>query len=204
MNIIDNMEKRNKIVLIKKGKKMRIIGGTARGTKLYTLNGENTRPTLDRVKESLFNIIQNEIIDANVLDLFSGSGAIGLEAVSRGARKSILCDKEKQAIEIIRKNVQKTHMEQKVEIYNLDFKKILKEKIKEKQDIIFLDPPYKTDYIAQALELIYEEQLIDAQSIIIIETDEEERIIKNIDNEKFEIYDKRKYGRAYLIFLRKT
>ena len=204
MNIIDNMEKRNKIVLIKKGKKMRIISGTARGTKLYTLNGENTRPTLDRVKESLFNIIQNEIIDANVLDLFSGSGAIGLEAVSRGARKSILCDKEKQAIEIIRKNVQKTHMEQKVEIYNLDFKKILKEKIKEKQDIIFLDPPYKTDYIAQALELIYEEQLIDAQSIIIIETDEEERIIKNIDNEKFEIYDKRKYGRAYLIFLRKT
>ena len=204
MNIIDNMEKRNKIVLIKKGKKMRIIGGTARGTKLYTLNGENTRPTLDRVKESLFNIIQNEIIDANVLDLFSGSGAIGLEAVSRGARKSILCDKEKQAIEIIRKNVQKTHMEQKVEIYNLDFKKILKEKIKEKQDIIFLDPPYKTDYIAQALELIYEEQLIDAQSIIIIETDEEERIIKNIDNEKFERYDKRKYGRAYLIFLRKT
>ena len=204
MNIIDNMEKRNKIVLIKKGKKMRIIGGTARGTKLYTLNGENTRPTLDRVKESLFNIIQNEIIDANVLDLFSGSGAIGLEAVSRGARKSILCDKEKQAIEIIRKNVQKTHMEQKVEIYNLDFKKILKEKIKEKQDIIFLDPPYKTDYITQALELIYEEQLIDAQSIIIIETDEEERIIKNIDNEKFEIYDKRKYGRAYLIFLRKT
>ena len=204
MNIIDNMEKRNKIVLIKKGKKMRIIGGTARGTKLYTLNGENTRPTLDRVKESLFNIIQNEIIDANVLDLFSGSGAIGLETVSRGARKSILCDKEKQAIEIIRKNVQKTHMEQKVEIYNLDFKKILKEKIKEKQDIIFLDPPYKTDYIAQALELIYEEQLIDAQSIIIIETDEEERIIKNIDNEKFEIYDKRKYGRAYLIFLRKT
>ena len=204
MNIIDNMEKRNKIVLIKKGKKMRIIGGTARGTKLYTLNGENTRPTLDRVKESLFNIIQNEIIDANVLDLFSGSGAIGLEAVSRGARKSILCDKEKQAIEIIRKNVQKTHMEQKVEIYYLDFKKILKEKIKEKQDIIFLDPPYKTDYIAQALELIYEEQLIDAQSIIIIETDEEERIIKNIDNEKFEIYDKRKYGRAYLIFLRKT
>ena len=203
MNIIDNMEKRNKIVLIKKGKKMRIIGGTARGTKLYTLNGENTRPTLDRVKESLFNIIQNEIIDANVLDLFSGSGAIGLEAVSRGAKKSILCDKEKQAIEIIRKNVVKTHMEQKVEIYNLDFKKILKEKIKEKQDIIFLDPPYKTDYIAQALELIYEKQLINTQSIIIIETDEEDRIIKNIDNEKFEIYDKRKYGRAYLIFLRK-
>ena len=74
---------------------MRIISGTARGTKLYTLEGQATRPTLDRVKESLFNIIQNEIIDSNFLDIFSGSGAIGLEAASRGAKKVILCDKSK-------------------------------------------------------------------------------------------------------------
>ena len=83
---------------------MRIIAGKARGTKLYTLEGMNTRPTLDRVKESLFNIIQNEIPGSTFLDLFAGSGAIGLEAVSRGARKAILCDKEKSAIQIIKKN----------------------------------------------------------------------------------------------------
>ena len=74
---------------------MRIISGRARGTKLYTLEGENTRPTLDRVKESFFNIIQNDLQDKIFLDLFSGSGAIGLEAVSRGAKKSILCDNSK-------------------------------------------------------------------------------------------------------------
>ena len=89
---------------------MRIISGTARGTKLYTLDGLNTRPTLDRVKESLFNIIQEDIADSIFLDLFSGSGAIGLEAASRGAKKSILCDNSKLAIDIINKNVSKTHL----------------------------------------------------------------------------------------------
>ena len=86
---------------------MRIIGGKHRGTKLYTLEGLNTRPTLDRVKESLFNILQFELPEATVLDLFSGSGAIGLEAISRGARKAILCDNTLEAIHIIEKNVEK-------------------------------------------------------------------------------------------------
>ena len=82
---------------------MRIISGKARGTKLYTLEGESTRPTLDRVKESLFNIIQMKIKDCIFLDLFAGSGAIGLEAISRGAKKAILCDQSKNAIQIIKK-----------------------------------------------------------------------------------------------------
>ena len=89
---------------------MRIISGKARGTKLYTLEGLTTRPTLDRVKESIFNIIQSKIQDSTVLDLFAGSGAIGLEMVSRGASKAILCDKSKDAMEIIEKNIEKTHM----------------------------------------------------------------------------------------------
>ena len=83
---------------------MRIISGTARGTKLYTLEGQTTRPTLDRVKESLFNIIQNKMSNSIFLDLSSGSGAIGLEAASRGAKKAILCDKSKEAIKIIHNN----------------------------------------------------------------------------------------------------
>ena len=89
---------------------MRIIAGEKRGTKLYTLEGLNTRPTLDRVKESLFNIIQSKIRDSIFLDLFAGSGAIGLEAVSRGAKKAILCDSNKQAIQIIKKNIEKTRI----------------------------------------------------------------------------------------------
>ena len=100
---------------------MRIIGGKAKGTKLYTLEGDNTRPTLDRVKESLFNIIQRDIPESIFLDLFSGSGAIGLEAVSRGAKKAILCDKSKEAINIIKKNIEKTHLENQIELYQLPF-----------------------------------------------------------------------------------
>ena len=88
---------------------MRIISGKAGKTKLYTLEGKDTRPTLDRVKESLFNIINIYIQDSVFLDLFSGSGAIGLEAISRGAKKAIFCDNSKKAIEIIKKNIEKTH-----------------------------------------------------------------------------------------------
>ena len=91
---------------------MRIISGTSRGTKLYTLEGNNTRPTLDRVKEPLFSIIQNKIKDSIILDLFSGSGALALEALSRGAKKAILCDNSFKAIEVIKKNIEKTHFEE--------------------------------------------------------------------------------------------
>ena len=126
---------------------MRIISGTAKGTKLYTLEGISTRPTLDRVKESIFNIIFNDIEDAIVLDLFSGSGAIGLEFASRGAKKVYLCDSSKEACKIIRKNIEKTHLGQKIELYNLDFIEAINKFKNQKFDIIYLDPPYKTDFI---------------------------------------------------------
>lgn len=183
---------------------MRIIGGKARGTKLYTLEGKNTRPTLDRVKESLFNIIQTKIPGSIFLDLFSGSGAIGLEAASRGAQKAILCDKEKEAIQIIKKNIEKTHLKDKMELYQLPFEKVLKEKIKEKLDIIYIDPPYKTDYAYQAVKIILEENIAKEETLIIIETDEEERIIKEIEELQVDIVDQRKYGRAHLIFLKEN
>ena len=161
---------------------MRIISGTARGTKLYTLEGLETRPTLDRVKESLFNIIQNEIKGSIVLDLFSGSGAIGLELLSRGAKKAILCDKSKEAIQIIKKNVEKTHFQDKAEIYNVDFKTAIKKLENQKFDIIYIDPPYVTDYVKIAVEEIVRNKLVNYDSKIIIETDDEERILKQIEN----------------------
>ena len=159
---------------------MRIISGKARGTKLYTLEGTNTRPTLDRVKESIFNIIQNEIEDATVLDLFAGSGAIGLECLSRGAKKAVLCDKSKEAIQIIKRNIQKTHMEEKAQIINADYENCL-EKLKNEQfDIIYIDPPYATNYIFKSLEKIKEIGIVKKESIIIVETDDEQRILKEI------------------------
>ena len=182
---------------------MRIISGKARGTKLYTLEGLTTRPTLDRVKESIFNIIQSKIQDSTVLDLFAGSGAIGLEMISRGASKAILCDKSKEAIEIIEKNIEKTHMKDQVELYNLDFENCI-DKVKTiKFYIIYLDPPYNTNYISKALNKIVDLDIVKQEGLIIVETDDEPRILKEIDKIKVKIVDKRKYGRATIIFLNK-
>lgn len=182
---------------------MRIISGIAKGTKLYTLEGETTRPTLDRVKESIFNIIQNDVKDSVFLDLFSGSGAIGLEAASRGARKVILCDKSKSAINIIKKNIQKTHLEEKIVVYNNDFMEVLKNIADEKLDIIYLDPPYKTNYVQEAIEIILELDLIHNASKIIVETDDK-KIAKEIKKQNIKIIDERKYGRAIILILTKT
>ena len=181
---------------------MRIISGKARGTKLYTLEGTATRPTLDRVKESLFNIIQNDIEDSTVLDLFSGSGAIGLEFLSRGAKRAVLCDNSKDAIKIIKQNVQKTHFEEKAEVYNMEFTKLIERLQKQKFDIIYIDPPYDTDFIKISIEKIIEYKLINEKTKIIVETDDETRILKQIEKMDVEITDKRKYGRATIIFLR--
>lgn len=181
---------------------MRIISGIARGTKLYTLEGNTTRPTLDRVKESVFNIIQNEIVDSVFLDLFSGSGSIGLEAASRGAKKVIVCDKSKDAIKIINKNIEKTHLKEKVEIYNLDYEELLNNRIKDNLDIIYIDPPYDSNFAIKAIKIIVKKRLLNDNSTIIVETDEEEKMLKELEKIEVSITDKRKYGRAILIFLK--
>jgi len=181
---------------------MRIISGKARGTKLDTLEGKNTRPTLDRVRESLFNIIQLNVRESIFLDLFSGSGAVGLEAISRGAKKAIFCDSSKEAINIIKRNISKTHSEETSEIYDMSFEELLKNKMKEKVDIIYIDPPYNTNLAYEAIKLIIEKEIIDTNSIMIIETDEKDKIIKQLECLRVQVTDSRKYGRAYLIFLK--
>lgn len=181
---------------------MRIISGKARGTKLYALEGITTRPTLDRVKESLFNIIQNEIQDSIFLDLFSGSGAIGLEAASRGAKKVIMCDKSKEAIQVINKNIEKTHLKEKTKLYNMDSIDLIKREIKEKLDLIYIDPPYDSNLVINSIKIILEKNITKDETIIIIETDEIEKILKGLQQIKVEIIDKRKYGRANIVFLR--
>ena len=181
---------------------MRIISGKARGTKLYTLDSNITRPTLDRVKESVFNIIQNNIIESVFVDLFSGSGAIGLEAASRGAKKVILCEKDKNAANVIKKNIEKTHLNENTILYNMNYEKMI-EKLNEKIDIIYIDPPYKTDLAYESLKKMIELELITNDTLIIVETDEEERIIKQMNELEIEIINKRKYGRVYLIFIKR-
>ena len=179
---------------------MRVISGTAKGTRLDSLEGNTTRPTLDRVKEALFNIIQNDIKDAKVLDLFSGSGALAIEALRRGASFCVLCDKSNDAIKIIKKNLEKTKLNSKAQIIKDDYKKILNY-LNEKFDLIFIDPPYTENIAINAVKLIIQEELLSNNGIIILETDDEVRELEGLKNINVNVYDLRKYGRVKLIFL---
>lgn len=183
---------------------MRIISGNMRGTKLFTLEGLNTRPTLDRVKESLFNILNFDLQEATVLDLFSGSGALALESISRGASKAVLCDYSPKAINIIKKNIEKTKTESKTLVLNMEYEKALTKLKSEnmKFSIIFLDPPYETDFAEDASEKIIKLELLERNGIIIIETDNKEKVLKNINNDLLDVYDTRNYGRVTLVFLK--
>lgn len=182
---------------------MRVISGTARGKKLLSLEGLNTRPTLDRVKEALFNIIQFKIPNSNVLDLFSGSGALGIEALSRGANSAVFSDNNRDAIEIITKNIENTKIGKKAKIIKGDYNLVLDKLVNSKFDIIFLDPPYKEDFALLAIKKIIEYDMITKDGVIIIETNDANKIkeISKIDN--IEIFDERKYGKVILIFIRK-
>ena len=180
---------------------MRIISGKAKGTKLETLEGLDTRPTLDRVKEALFSIIQNQIWDATVLDLFSGSGALALESLSRGAKKAYLCDNSKKAIQIIKQNTTKTHFEKDTYIINKDYKRCLEELKNEKFDIVFLDPPYKTNYGIDAIKYITENHMLTNDGIIIFETDKKEEEYLHEIEMYTNIIGLRKYGRVTLAIL---
>ncbi len=186
---------------MKKEKALRIISGKARGTKLNTLEGIETRPTLDRVKESLFNILQNRIYDSKILDLFAGSGAIGLELLSRGAKEAILCDNSYKAVQIIKENVIKTHFEDKTKIINNDYKNTLDMLKNEKFDIIFLDPPYESQFDIQAIKIIIDNDMLSKEGIIILETDNEKEKKEMIDKLDINVYDLRSYGRVSLFFL---
>jgi 16S rRNA (guanine966-N2)-methyltransferase len=183
---------------------MRVISGSARGKKLVSLEGMNTRPTLDRVKEALFNIIQFDIADKTVLDLFAGSGAIGIEAISRGAKSVTFCDNSIDAIKAIKTNIENTKTSNKATVLNKDYMQALKYLAKNniQFDIIYLDPPYKTEFANIAIKEIINLNLLSKDGIIIVETDDAKKE-ETIKKEKIEIFDKRKYGRAILIFIRK-
>lgn len=184
---------------------MRVISGTAKGTKLSSIDSIETRPTLDRVKEALFNIIQNKLEDSIVLDLFAGSGAIGIECISRGATKAYFCEKSHQATRMIYENLDRTRLKDKAIVINKDYEKCLKQlsNDKIKFNIIYINPPYKANIAVNATEKILLLNLLQKEGIIIIETDEKERELKNLTQIDVEVFDIRKYGRANLIFLKR-
>lgn len=134
---------------------MRIITGSKRGKKLITLEGEQVRPTTDRVKESLFNILQFQLEGRRFLDLFAGSGQIGLEALSRGAALAVFVDASKDSIRVVEKNVQSTGLGDRSKVITADFQSYLRG-CRERFDIAFLDPPYRMGLLEKALPLVAE------------------------------------------------
>ena len=147
---------------------MRVITGKARGVQLKTPEGMQTRPTIDRVKEALFSIINFDIPGAAVLDLFGGTGQLGIEALSRGAKSAVFVDASDTACRLIRENLKRTKLEQDGKVVRCDYLEFLR-RTKEKFDIIFLDPPYAEVFLETALNRITEIDILQSGGIIIAE-----------------------------------
>lgn len=174
---------------------MRVISGKYRGLNLVEFEGDDIRPTADRVKESLFNIIASRVNGADVLDLFCGSGSLGIECLSRGARSVAFNDCSPRSLTVLSKNLAKL---KGVDVYTItksDYTAFL-HAAKRPFDIIFLDPPYRYDYGEDALKIISERGLLKKDGVVIYERDMKfYGLLRG-----FEIIDERKYGRTYLTF----
>ena len=180
---------------------MRVISGIARGTKLDSRESISTRPTLDRIKENMFNLIQDKVRDSVVLDLFAGSGQLGIEALSRGADRAYFCDIDKEDIVFLKKNIAKTRLTEKSIVLNADFKKVLKT-VNERFDLIFIDPPYKSNFVEESLELIFENAILNTDGLIVIETDETQKIQELLDSKSYiNILKTKNYGRVSLFIV---
>lgn len=174
---------------------MRIISGKARGSKLFSPEGDDTRPTLDRVREAIFSMIQGYIPEARVLDLFAGSGAMGLEALSRGAEFSDFVDISPSACTVVKKNIEKTRLDS-CRVHTCSYKDFLG-KCTESYDVIFLDPPYSAGYYAEALSAISARSLLSEGGIIVVECSDGDDLV----TDGFEVYRKRTYGKVAVYVL---
>lgn len=178
---------------------MRIVGGKYRSRVLTSFAGEDVRPTSDRAREALFNILYTRVVGARALDLFAGSGALGIECLSRGAREVVFNDFSKDSLAVVKKNLAALKITGKEAIVKQsDFSACL-ESERLPFDLIFIDPPYRLDYGEQALQTIAKKGLLTKDGIAVYERD---RAFEG-EIEGLEKYDERRYGKAYLTFFRR-
>lgn len=147
---------------------MRVIGGKLKGKRLVSPRGDNVRPTLDRIKETLFNIIQFDVADSVFLDLFAGSGGIGIEAYSRGAAEVIFCDRDRDSLKVLKTNLASLGADGCF-VYEGDFTLLLKSQPPRKFDFIYVDPPYAGALAAEALKIIADKKLLKEGGRVIVE-----------------------------------
>jgi 16S rRNA (guanine(966)-N(2))-methyltransferase RsmD len=185
---------------LKEDKNMRIISGLAKGRKLLSPEGMGTRPTLDRIKQSIFNIVQNRVEDSTVLDVFAGTGSLGLESASRGAKEVYLVDKGETTYKYLKQNVENLNFKDICKTFNMDSYAALKEFGTKniKFDLIFIDPPYLKNMIPPAVEVITELSILDKEGLIVTKIDTQEEIYKG--TEEIQLFDYRKYGNTTVCF----
>lgn len=181
---------------------MRVIAGKARRTLLKTPEGLETRPTTDRTKETLFNILQGDLADSNFLDLFSGSGAIGIEALSRGASFAVFSDTSKSAIDCIRTNVKATHMEGQAQIFQKDAISTIKtlETAGKVFQVIFMDPPYNCEHEKVILQMLEHSNIIDEDTIIVVEASLTTKF-DYLEESRFRVYREKEYKTNKHVFI---
>lgn len=150
---------------------MRVIAGTARRLRLETPEGKHTRPTSDKIKETLFNILQAEIAECRFLDLFAGSGGIAIEALSRGAQEAVLVDNDREAVRCIKRNLKHTHFEDVSRVMATDAFQALRrlDILGQPFDIIFMDPPYRAGLETKIISYLLNSQLVHEDTLIILE-----------------------------------
>lgn len=173
---------------------MRVISGKAKGIKLVTIEGLNTRPTTDRIKESIFNLIQFEIPDANVLDLFSGSGALGLEAASRGAASVTLVEQNRQCHKAMEENIGKCELSDVVTIMKSDVLSIFHHI--GQFDVIMMDPPYQKDFITPVMDQIVMHKTLSENGVVVIEHSTADQVSETFGELKQ--YKQKKYGKTMI------
>ena len=177
---------------------MRIVAGKFKSRIINAPIGDNTRPSSDKTRQAIFNVIAPYVYDANVLDIFSGSGALSIEAISRGAKKATLIDNNEDAIECINNNVSNLKINDQCQIIKDDYRCI--SSLNETFDIILLDPPYKLDVIDEILKIIEDKNLLSENGIIVFESDESHSIKQEINGYVIKV---KKYGIAHVSFLYK-
>ena len=178
---------------------MRVITGIAKGRRLITLEGEDIRPTADKVKGAIFNSIQFDIEGRCVLDLFAGSGQLGIEALSRGADKAVFIDLSRKAIQVVTENLEHCNLKEKATVFNGDSLSYLKT-TREKFDIIFIDPPYNKQLSAKALPLAL--NVLNEGGIIVCETAHDEELPEAIGN--YVVVKSDRYSQTRLTIYRYT
>ena len=166
---------------------MRITAGMLKNRKIKSREGRETRPTLERIKEAIFSIIGEQVVEAKFLDLYSGTGNMAIEALSRGAGRAVMIEQDKEALRIIIENINNLSLENKCRAYK-----------NEKFDIIFMDPPYKENISAQTIEKISESNILSEEGIIISEHSTYEKLENTIG--KFVKYDERDYNKKIIFF----